>query len=96
MSFLKRLFCGIPAPQPDFYTFCVRCNRCGETLESRINLNNDLSMDEGGGYHVRKVLVGSGRCFERIEVELQFNAARQLQAKSIHGGAFVENQPAGG
>lgn len=96
MSFLKRLLGGFPAPQTNVYTFYVRCNRCGETIEGRINLNNDLSMDEDGGYHVRKVLMGSGRCFERLEVELQFDAARQLQTKHVNGGAFVENAPAGG
>jgi hypothetical protein len=96
MSFLKRLFCGFPAPQTDIYPFYVRCTRCGETIEGRINLNNDLSMDDDGGYYVRKVLMGSGRCFERLEVELQFDAARQLQSKHVNGGAFVENMPAGG
>ncbi len=95
MSFFKRLFRGFPASQTDVYTFHVRCKRCGETIQARINLDNDLSMDEDGSYHVRKVLMGSGRCFERIEVELQFDAARQLQSKHVNGGAWIDNTPAG-
>ncbi len=90
MSFLKKLFGGVTSPSSDFYTFTIRCDRCGETIEGRVNLSNDLSLDDEGGYHVRKVLMGSGRCFQQIEVTLRFDASRQLQEKQISGGKFVE------
>jgi hypothetical protein len=91
MGFLKKLFSGgATSPGSDFYTFAVRCNRCGETIEGKINLSNDLSLDDEGGYHVRKVLMGSGHCFQQIEVTLRFDASRQLQEKQISGGKFVE------
>ena len=41
-------------------------------------------------YFVRKVLIGEGKCFQQIEVELKFDANKQLLEKQIHGGKFVE------
>lgn len=94
MGFLKKLFSGTPSkPEKRYYTFNVKCNRCGEIIEGRVDLDNDLSLnDEGDGYLVRKGLIGSGdnRCFQQIEVELTFDSARQLQEKTITGGTFVE------
>lgn len=94
MSFLKKLFSGESAkPEKRYYTFNIRCNRCGEVIEGRVDLDNELSLnDEGDGYLVRKGLIGSGenRCFQQIEVELTFDSARQLQEKTITGGTFVE------
>jgi hypothetical protein len=93
MGFFKKLF-GSQGAQAnlDVYAFTVTCNRCGELIEGRVNLNNDLSADyeDGGGYHVRKVLMGSEHCFQQIEVELKFNAARNLIQKSAKGGKFTE------
>jgi hypothetical protein len=91
MGFFKKLFGGgAPSSSSNFYTFNVRCDRCGEIIEGRVNLNNDLSLDDEGGYHVRKVLMGSNLCFQQIEVELKFDASRQLLEKQINGGKFVE------
>jgi hypothetical protein len=92
MGFLKKLFGGgaISSSPSDFYTFNVRCDRCGETIEGKVNLNNDLSLNDEGGYLVRKVLMGSGHCYQQIEVTLKFDASRQLQEKQISGGKFVE------
>jgi len=92
MSFLKNLFSSTPAkPEKNYYTFHVKCKRCGEIIEGRVDMDNDLSLnDEGNGYLVRKGLVGSNRCFQQIEVELKFNSSRQLLEKTITGGTFVE------
>ena len=91
MGFLKKLFSGgATSSSSDFFTFNVRCDRCGETIEGKVNLNNDLSLDDEGGYHVRKVLMGSGHCFQQIEVMLKFDASRQLVDKQVNGGMFVE------
>lgn len=92
MGFLKNLFGGTPAkPEKHYYTFNVKCRRCGETIEGRVDLDNDLSMnDEGNGYIVRKGLIGANRCFQQIEVELNFDSSRQLTEKTITGGTFVE------
>jgi len=64
--------------------------RCGEIIEGKINMNNDLSLDDEGGYFVRKVLMGSGHCFQQIEVTFKFDASRSLQEKQISRGTFVE------
>jgi len=92
MGFLKNLFGGTPAkPEKNYHTFNVKCRRCGEIIEGRVDLDNDLSLnDEGNGYIVRKGLIGGNRCFQQIEVELNFTSARQLMEKTITGGTFVE------
>jgi DNA-directed RNA polymerase subunit N (RpoN/RPB10) len=72
----------------------VRCGRCGEVIRTRVNLYNDLSLeyDESGRatYFCRKVLIGEGRCFQRIQVELTYDANRRLLSREISGGEFVE------
>ena len=91
MGFLKNLFGGGGSAKPDkrYYVFHVKCKRCGEVLEGRIDLDNDLSLnDEGNGYFARKTLMGGKRCFQQIEVELNFDSARQLLEKTITGGQF--------
>jgi len=91
MGFLKKLFSGgTTSPSSDFYTFDVVCDRCGETIQGKVNLSNDLSQDDEGGYHVRKVLMGGGRCFQQIEVVLKFDTTRQVQDQQVSGGKFVE------
>jgi hypothetical protein len=92
MGFLKKLFNPqLPKPDKHYYTFQVKCKRCGEIIEGRVDLDNDLSLnDEDNGYLVRKTLMGNNRCFQQIDVELNFDSARQLQEKTITGGTFVE------
>ena len=92
MGFLKKLFGGEAAkPEKRYYVFQAKCNRCGEIIEGRVDLDNDLSLsDEGDNYIVRKGLVGANRCFQQIEVEMTFNSARELIEKSMRGGTFAE------
>ena len=92
MDFLKKLFSSDPAkPQKNYYTFNVKCKRCGEIIEGRLDLDNDLSLnDEGNGYLVRKTLMGGNRCFQQIEVELNFTSERQLTDQQVTGGTIVE------
>ncbi len=95
MSLLKRLFPGAPVqPSSRFYAFTVQCSRCAETIEGRINLSNDLSAEYDGDqvlYHVRKILMGSGLCFQQIEVQLTFDSSRRVTDRQIAGGRFVDN-----
>lgn len=92
MGFLKNLFGGGSArPEKRYYVFNVKCNRCGEIIEGRVDLDNDLSLsDEGNSYLVRKGLIGNNRCFQRIEVEMQFTSDRKLIEQQAQGGTFVE------
>jgi len=92
MKFLNKIF--PPArSSSNFHSFGVKCNRCGEVIEGRVNLNNDLSVEYEGDrtvYYVRKVLMGTGLCFQQIEVTLKFDEPRRLLEKHISGGQFVE------
>ena len=91
MYFFKKLFSSpASAPPSNFYVFNVKCDRCGEAIEGRVNLANDLSLDDENNFFVRKVLMGSGHCFQQVEIELKFNASKQVIDKQIHGGTFVE------
>ncbi|MGE5072488.1 MAG: hypothetical protein ACM3MF_03595 [Anaerolineae bacterium] len=94
MNLLKKLFPTPPASSSSpFYSFAVQCNRCGETIEGRINLANDLSADYEDDrlvYHVRKVVMGSGKCFQQIEVEFTFNSSHQVLEQHILGGRLME------
>jgi hypothetical protein len=94
MGFLKNLFSGTPAkPKKRYYIFQVKCNRCGEIIEGRADLDNDLSLEYEGDravYFVRKGLMGSNKCFQQIEVELKFTSSRELIEQRAQGGTFVE------
>ncbi|GAB4481535.1 MAG: hypothetical protein OHK0031_03490 [Anaerolineales bacterium] len=97
MNFLQKLFGAGAAKKPKEYgIFHVKCKRCGEILEARVDLANDLSVEyEPGGdvFYCRKVLMGDGKnlCFQQIEIGLKYNANHsKLLEKRIEGGEFVE------
>ena len=96
MGFLKNVFGGKPAkPEKRYFVFNVKCNRCGEIIEGRVDLDNDLSVEYENNhdvYFARKGLMGSGRCFQQIEVELKFDSARQLLEQQVTGGQFSSLQ----
>jgi hypothetical protein len=93
MGFLKNLF--FPSrPSGTFYSFSVKCKRCGETIQGQVNVYNEpsLELDEKGKpfYTCRKVLIGNGYCFQRIEVIFKFDEGRRVLDRQINGGEFVE------
>jgi hypothetical protein len=95
MGFLDEFLKSFAGDTPKVHTVSVKCNRCGEILTARINMANDLSVEFGPtgsskSYSCRKVVQGSGRCFQSIEVLLKFDSRRTLLEKEIHGGKFVE------
>jgi len=91
MEFFKRWF---SAPGSSLSDITVQCSRCGEIIHGHINLSNDPSLeyDEAGNasYLCRKVLMGSGHCFQQVEVVFHFNQDHKLISKEITGGKFVE------
>ena len=93
MSFLKKLFSGSSAkPEKRYYTFSVKCRRCGEIIEGRVDLDNELSVEYESNrdiYIGRKVLMGGNKCFQRMEVELKFTHDRELIEQQVTGGEFV-------
>ncbi len=94
MNFFKSLFGPKPAPPRNLLPLKVKCRRCGEIIESRVDMSNDLSLDydEAGHalYHCHKGLVGRQHCYQTIEVELQFDANRRVIDRHISNGEFVE------
>lgn len=93
---LKSLFSGgggsSDGGENGAYWLYVRCRRCGEMIKSRVDLRNDLSLRDEGGYVVSKTLVGSHLCFQRVEVTLTFDEQRQLVDREISGGEFVTGE----
>jgi hypothetical protein len=99
MDFLKRLSSLFALPSHSdrgrFHPITVKCDRCGEIVEGQINIGNDLSIGDGEnsdaeGYYCRKVLIGSQRCFQQIEVQVRFDSNYQLIDRQVTGGAFVD------
>ena len=93
---LAGIFSFRQKPAGRYHEFTVRCQRCGELISGRADLHNELSVDYGEdgkqeSYYVRKILMGEGHCFQRIEVELFFDKDRCLLNKEITGGQFVED-----
>ncbi len=86
---LKSLFSAGGGPDESGYWIYARCRRCGEAIRTRINLGNDLSPNDEGGYTVVKTLVGDQRCVERIEVPLTFDENRRLLGQEISRGDFI-------
>jgi hypothetical protein len=90
---LAHLFRG--SPQDSSFLIDVQCGRCGEVIQARIDWNNDLSAEYGEDeremtYYCRKVLIGKRDCYLPVEIELRFDARRNLTGKQIKGGKFVE------
>ena len=92
---LKNLFTG--SPKDSSFWITVQCGRCGEVIQTRIDLNNDLSTEYGEderetAYYCRKVLIGKEGCYLPVEIELRFDAGRNLIDKQIRGGKFVDGE----
>lgn len=99
MGFLEKLasLLGGGEGEGDVHYEYVRCSRCGEAMRVRVDLRNELTRRYGsseGAYYVRKGVLGSGenRCFQTIEVELTFDANRQLVSRHIAGGEFISQE----
>ena len=93
MNFLQKIFKDASSkPEKRYYTFSVKCKRCGEVIEGRVDLDNDLSIEyEQGGdvFYARKILMGNDKCFQSIGVDLKFTPRRELLDKQVSGGEFV-------
>jgi len=105
MSFLKKIASALSpkgADERGVLWVYVRCDKCGEVLKTRLDLRHDLSPSysaEGRvtDYVLRKVLIGSQRCFEPIEVKLTFvseaaDPQRRPISREITGGQFISEE----
>jgi hypothetical protein len=92
LGFLSRLFGGGGRQTRDGGIYIrVKCNACGEIVQTRINPSSELSLvDEGEGYYVRKVLVGR-QCFRPIEVKVRYSDLGRTEiSREVTGGTSVE------
>ena len=100
MSFLKKIASALSPKGTDegeVLWVYVRCDKCGEALKTRLDLRHDLTPNysaEGrvASYSSRKVLIGSQRCFEPIEVKLAFDPQHRLTSREIAGGQFISRE----
>lgn len=70
--------------------YYAQCHRCQEVIRVRINPMNDLSQkDDGHGYFARKVVVGQ-RCYNRVEIEFEYDPNRNLIGNEVSGGKLVD------
>jgi hypothetical protein len=96
MSFLRRLLGGSQKEPEDsgFYLY-VKCSRCGTPVRVRIDLNNDLSEDEGEtgdeGYTLVKEIMDD-RCFRLMRAELRFDSRRNELSREVEGGTFITRE----
>ena len=96
MGFFQKLARFLSPPrktESSIYRVHARCSRCGEELSARVNLYHEFSLEYDGErpyYHCRKVLMGEGHCFQKVEMWLTFDQDRQLSDRQISGGTFFE------
>jgi hypothetical protein len=95
LDFLRTLLFKRPTQAKGKLPYYIRCDRCGEVLLTEINLQHDLSVTYGNTpaqdrYFTNKIVIGSNLCFQRIEVEVQFDAKKQIIAEEIRGGTRID------
>ena len=94
IDLLKRAFANRSPETDGGIYFYVRCERCDERVQVRLNPQSDLqqqfepSGDGIAGYFVRKVVIDQG-CFRPIEVSMTFDPARRELSRDIAGGKFI-------
>jgi hypothetical protein len=95
MDFIKRLF-GAAAQalpkvdsDPNALIFYVKVRKCGAIARVRVDMRNDLSLDDDGeNYVVRKQAVDNV-CYGTAELELHFDANRREVSRTLENGEFV-------
>ena len=87
MNFLKKLFATGGSSRAGSY-FYVRPKRCPEVVKVRVNLANDPSKTDDGGYYCRKIVRGQ-RCPFQAELHLYFDNNRRLIRSEVDDGELV-------
>ncbi len=66
----------------------LRCANCGAKVRVRINLYNDPSIADEGGYILRKEIMDD-KCFQLMHAELRFDDKKRIASRTISGGEFI-------
>lgn len=88
MGFIRRLFGG-GGGKPRDTVFYVRPKRCEEIVAVRIDLYNEPSQTDDGGYFLRKIVRGE-RCPFPAELHLNFDQNRRLIQVGVENGETVD------
>jgi hypothetical protein len=95
VAFLKRLFGGgsgagqKSSDDPNGMYFYVQPRGCEEIVRIRINMMNDLSQRDEGGYWVHKVVRGT-KCLQSAELDVYFDDNRRFKSTDVKDGAVVD------
>ncbi|MBZ0294937.1 MAG: hypothetical protein K8L99_20410 [Anaerolineae bacterium] len=97
MNFLKNLFGGNGSSRPETdgrgQYFYVKPHRCDDVLRVRVDMSNDLSLnDTNSGYWVRKMVSSGNYKCAQVELTLHFDTNRRLQDSEIQGGQLVTRE----
>jgi hypothetical protein len=73
----------------------IRCNRCQDVVQVRLNMANDVQQeyvensDDVAGFTVTKGVVDS-KCFRPMTLTMRFDRRRNELEREVEGGEFVE------
>jgi len=79
---------GGKAPAERYQPYYVRPKRCPEVVLVRVDLFNDLSLTDDGGFFVRKAARGE-RCPFSSEISITFDRNRRVTDITVENGEQV-------
>ena len=97
-TWLRHLLAFDSDPQEgDYRTLYIKCGKCGEVFKVGYHLGTDVSWGEtesapGQTGVLHKEAMDSS-CFQKIQIELGFDARKEVVSRDIVGGEFVEAPP---
>jgi hypothetical protein len=95
MGFLKKLFGLSAAParrddnDPNALILYVKVRKCGAIARLRVDMRNDLSLDDDGETYVVRKQVVDNVCYGSAEIELHFDANHKESSRNATDGEFV-------
>jgi hypothetical protein len=80
-------------PSGDGFFLDVCCNTCGEEFHLFVHTSHELfphyHEDDSITYSLKKEIIGSG-CRNKIQVTMEFDAAKRMKSREIQNGKFLE------
>ena len=98
MGFLKRLFGLGDSParrdegDPNGMILYVKVRKCGAIARLRVDLRNDLSLDDDGENYVVRKQVMDNVCYGLAEVEMHFDGNHKETSRNVENGEFVTRE----
>ena len=73
----------------------VQCSKCGEKIALRLRKSSEIQREETGnrGYQmfINKTVVGN-KCFNRMQLRLEFDGAYRVVNKRLDSGTFITKE----